>query len=128
MGLAPESFIRMNKVFCTVCNAEKGIKATTRRGNRVDHLLKCGHRFIELNLYDSVKIYDLLEIKKKSRENFSKDHKWDHEQVIGGRVGKDGKPVFVHQIIDRTKNYYKKFVKHGNKVIKDIEQKLTEHQ
>ena len=119
--------MKINKVFCTACNAERRIKTTTRQGNRVDHLLECGHKFVELNLYDSVKAYDLLGVEKKSKEGFSKDHKSDHEQLIGERIGRDGKPVFIHQVIDRTKNYYKKFVRQGGKVIKDLEQKLTEH-
>jgi hypothetical protein len=64
--------MKINKVFCTACNAEGRIKTTTRQGNRVDHLLECGHKFVELNLYDSVKAYDLLGVKKKKQGGFFK--------------------------------------------------------
>ncbi len=119
--------MKMAKVFCSACNAERRIKTTTRRGSRIDHLLECGHKFVRLSLHDSIKAYDLLGVKKKGKDSFSKDHRWNHEQLIGERVGRDGKPVFIHQVIDRTKNYYKKFVSQSGKVIKDLEQKLTEH-
>ncbi len=72
----------------------------------------------------------MVVIKKKGQKKISKKHKFDYEVLIGERVGQDGKLVFIHQIIDRVRNYYKKFVKlkQGDKIIKDIEGNLTNHQ
>lgn len=81
----------------------------------------------KLNFTDEISVHDILGMKKASSKPFSKKHKFDIETIVGERIGKDGKLAYIHQIIDRTKNYYKKFVKQGDLVIKDIEGKLTEH-
>jgi len=94
---------------------------------KVINYFSCGHRLFKVYINSTVKACVMLGIKKRSKERFSKKHKFDYEVLQGERVGRDGKPVLIHQIIDRAKNYYKKFVKQGNKVIKDLEQKLTEH-
>ncbi|MDD4001511.1 MAG: hypothetical protein PHU35_01835 [Bacteroidales bacterium] len=80
-----------------------------------------------LNFNEKVGLLDILKFKKNSLNPFSKKHKNDNEIIIGDRIGRDGKLAFIYQIIDRTNNYYKKFVKVENQVIKNIEGKLTEH-
>lgn len=80
-----------------------------------------------ITLTDEIHVHEMLGIKKASKKPFSKKHKFDSETIVGERIGKDGKLAYIHQVIDRTKNYYKKFVKQDNVVIKDIEGKLTEH-
>lgn len=112
---------------CPICKTTVSIIKTIHSDNRNDNLLSCGHKFIEISLQDTFKAYDLLGTKKKGPDDFSKNHKWEHEQIIGERVGRDGKAAFIYQIIDRPKDYYKKFVRQGNKVIKDIEGKLSDH-
>ena len=112
---------------CSVCKTRVSVIKTIHNDNRNDHSLSCGHKFIEISLQDTFKAYDLLGTKKKRPDNFSKDHKWEQEQIIGERVGRDGKAVFIRQIIDRPKDYYKKFVRQDNKIIKDIEEKLSDH-
>ncbi len=69
----------------------------------------------------------MLGIKKRGTERFSKNHEFEYEVLKGERIGRDRKPAFIHQIIDRVKNYYKKFVKQEDKIIKDIEEELTNH-
>jgi len=60
----------MDIIHCTVCNAEKRIKKTTKKTNRVEHLFECGHKLVELSVYDSAKAYELLGTKKKGLDNF----------------------------------------------------------
>jgi len=78
-------------------------------------------------LTDEVHLHDILGAKKASDKPFSKKHKFDIEFIIGDRIGRDGKFVYAYQVINRTKNFYKKFVKQRNSVIKDVEGKLSEH-
>ena len=95
--------------------------------DRITQTFECGHVFVQLSLYDSAKIYDILNMRKKTEKFFSLKHKWNFEQTIGDRIGLDGKPAFINQLIDRVNNYYKKFVKSEGEIIKDIEGKLTDH-
>lgn len=117
----------MNTKFCTACNSEQEITETIQEDNKVEHQLLCGHKFIEVSVEDSVTGSELLGVKKMGETPFSKKHKWGYEQIIGERVGKDGKIAFVHQVIDRVKNHYKKFVRRENRIIKDDEGELTNH-
>lgn len=115
-------------MICPACKKEVEIvKKETDEFGKVINYFSCGHRLFQVHFEDTAKAYEMLGIKKKGQERFSKKHKFEYEVLTGERIGRDGKPVFIHQIIDRVKNYYKKFVKQGNKVIKDLEQKLTEH-
>ena len=115
-------------MICPTCKKEVSIikKETDKSGNVISYF-SCGHKLFQVTIKESIKAYEMLGIKKKGQERLSKDHKFECEEIAGERIGRDGKPVFVHQVIDRAKNYYKKFVKQGNKIIKDIEEKLTEH-
>lgn len=81
----------------------------------------------KITLTDEIHVYEMLGLKKASSKPFSKKHKFDSETIVGERIGKDGKLAYVHQVIDRTKNYYKKLVKQGDTIVKDVEGKLTEH-
>lgn len=117
----------MKTKFCTACNIEREVVKTAHEESKVEHELSCGHKYVEVFLEDSIKAYGLLGVKKMGKEPFSKKHKWEHEQVVGERIGKDGKPAFVHQVIDRVKDYYKKLVKQEDEIIKDVEGKLTNH-
>lgn len=117
----------MNTIYCHICKLEQKVLTVIGGDNRTTYDLSCGHRFVTLETFDQVKAYDMLGIKKKGKEDFSKDHKWEKEITVGERIGRDGKPAYVHQVIDRASNYYKKFVEQGNKIIKDIEGKLTDH-
>ncbi|HOK17621.1 MAG TPA: hypothetical protein PL164_02645 [Candidatus Paceibacterota bacterium] len=115
-------------MFCQSCKKKvKIVKRETDKFGKVINYLSCGHKLFQVHIKDTVKPYIMLGIKKRSRERFSKKHKFYYEILEGERIGKDGKPVFILQIIDRVKNYYKKFVKQGDKIIKNIEEKLTEH-
>jgi hypothetical protein len=82
---------------------------------------------IKINLSEKIRVLELIGLRKASSKPFSKKHKFDSETIVGERIGRDGKVAYVHQIVDRTKNYYKKYVKQGKKIIKDVECKLTDH-
>lgn len=117
----------MNTMHCHTCKSEQKVLSVTEEDNKTTYNLSCGHRFITLELFDQIKAYDMLGIKKKGKEDFSKDHKWEKEIIIGERIGRDGMPAYVHQVVDRANNYYKKFVKQGERIIKNVESKLTDH-
>lgn len=115
-------------MICPICKKKVLLfKKETDELGKVINYFSCGHKFFQVCVHDSGKSHELLGIKKRTERRFSKDHKFEYEVLIGERVGKDAKPVFIHQIIDRVKNYYKKFVKRKNIIIKNIETKLTEH-
>jgi len=115
-------------MICPTCKKEvEIIKRETDEYGKVINYFSCGHRLFQVYIKDTVRAHVMLGIKKKSKERFSKKHKFDYEVLQGEKVGRNGKPVVIHQIIDRVKNYYKKFVKQENRVIKDIEEKLTNH-
>jgi hypothetical protein len=115
-------------MICSICKKEvELVKKRTDEFGKVINYFSCGHELVEVYIVETGKAYERLGIKKKGQEKFSKKHKFEYEVSIGETVGRDGKPAFIHQIIDRTKNYYKKFVKQGDKIIKNIEEKLTEH-
>lgn len=115
-------------MICPICKKEVSIiKKETDEFGKIINYFSCGHKLFQVALKESVKAYEMLGIKKRGSEKFSKDHKFEYEVLTGERIGKDRKPAFVHQIIDRVKNYYKKFVKQEEKIIKDTETKLTEH-
>ena len=82
---------------------------------------------IAIELKESLSILDMSTLKKRGKHKYSKKHIWEHEQTIGNRVGRDGKIAFVHQIIDRPTNYYKKYVEQGQKTIKNLMEQLTQH-
>ena len=115
------------KIYCTKCQAEVEIENETREGDKTTTQLSCGHRIIAIKLVEKISLLEMLELKSKGKSNYSKNHKWKHEQIIGKRVGRDGKIAFIHQVIDRPSGYYKKYVKQGNKVIKDVVERLTQH-
>jgi len=115
-------------MFCQSCKKEVEIvKQQTDKFGRVINCFSCGHKLFQITITDTIKSYEMLGIRKRGQEKFSKNHKFEYEVLTGERVGHNGKPVFIHQIIDRVKNYYKKFVKQGDKIIKNIEEKLTKH-
>jgi hypothetical protein len=115
-------------MICPTCKKEvELVKKETDEFGKVINYFSCGHKLFQVHIKETIKVYEMLGIKKKGQERFSKKHEFEYEVLTGEKVGRDGKSVFIHQIIDRAKNYYKKFVKQGNKVIKDLEQKLTEH-
>jgi len=115
-------------MICPTCKKEvEIIKRETDEYGKVINYLSCGHRLFQVHIKETIKAHVMLGIKKKGLERFSEKHEFEEEVLSGERIGRDGKPVFINQIIDRGKNYYKKFVRQGNKVIKNIEEKLTNH-
>ena len=115
-------------MICPTCKKEvEIIKRETDEYGKVINYLSCGHRLFQVHIKETIKAHVMLGIKKKGLERFSEKHEFEEEVLSGERIGRDGKPVFINQIIDRGRNYYKKFVKQGNKVIKNIEEKLTDH-
>lgn len=115
-------------MICSTCKKEVSIiKKETDEFGKVINYFSCGHRLFQVTIEEKVKAYEMLGIKKRRQERFSKNHKFEYEALMGERVGRNGKSVFINQVIDRVKNYYKKFVKQGDKIIKNIEQKLTNH-
>jgi len=116
-----------NKLLCTVCNQPEVIVGTETEGSRKKYGLACGHTFISLHLSDAVNTCDTFELKRRGFNRFSKKRIWNLEQFVGNRIGRDGKLAFVEQVIDRARNYYKKYVKVGDVVVKNNESKLTDH-
>lgn len=115
-------------MICPTCKKEVSIiKKETDEFGKVINYFSCGHKLFQVYIKETIKSHVMLGIKKKRPERFSKKHKFEYEVLTGERIGGDGKPAFIHQIIDRAKNYYKKFVKQGDKIIKDTEGKLTKH-
>lgn len=110
---------------CKKCSTVVSEKATKCPGCNSD--LSAVGRNINIRFVENIKVLDLLGLKRAGEEKFSKKHKYISETIVGKRLGKDGKVAYVHQIIDREKNYYKKFVMQGRKIIKDIEGKLSSH-
>jgi hypothetical protein len=64
---------------------------------------------------------------REEGKRFSKRHKYPREEHIGYRIGKDKRLVFRHQIFDRVNDIYKEIVKDGNKIIRNVTEKLSEH-
>lgn len=115
-------------MICPTCKKEVLIiKQETDEFGKVINYFSCGHKLFQVTFKETAKTYIMLGIKKRGKEKFSKKHKFYYEALTGERIGQDGKSVLINQIIDRIKNYYKKFVKQENKIIKNVEQKLTEH-
>lgn len=112
---------------CPVCNQPKLIVGIETEGSSYKYHLACGHTLITLYLSDTVHAYDTIGSKRRGFSKFSKKHVWNLEQFSGNRIGRDGKLAFVEQVIDRARNYYKKYVRVGNRVIKNIESKLIDH-
>ena len=120
-------FLRMNTTFCQPCGQGKKIVKTENKDSTIYYSLDCGHRFITKEFHEHIGLIEMLTIKGKGLADFSNKHKLKYEGVIGHRIGRDGKLAYVEQVIDRVGNYYKKLVKQEDKIIKDIEGKLTEH-
>src|SRR4051812_6965136 len=68
-------------------------------------------REINIVINERIRVYDILGLKKFGDKPNSKDHRAVSETLVGKRIGRDGKVAYVHQVIDREKNYYKKYVK-----------------
>ncbi|MBI2464654.1 hypothetical protein HYV64_00795 [Candidatus Shapirobacteria bacterium] len=77
---------------------------------------------------ENIGLTDLVSIIRVPKKPHSKKHKSDLEMIKGDRVGRDGRKAFVYQVVDRRDNHYKKFVKVGDKVIKDVDGRLKDHQ
>jgi hypothetical protein len=115
-------------MICPTCKKEVSIiKKEIDEFGKVINYFSCGHKLFQVHINETAKAYEMLGIKKGGQERFSKKHRYYYEVLEGEGIGRDGKPAFIHQIIDRAKNYYKKFVRQGDKVIKNIKGKLTEH-
>ena len=117
----------MSKNFCTACNSEKEIIKTTRVGNKTEHLLSCGHKFIQILLQEKVKAQESLGIKQK-RPGFGVV-----KEIFQGfkpsRDPKLSKGVDVQMIVDREKNEYHQIVKDkktGN-ILHEEHEPLSEH-
>lgn len=54
----------MDKIVCTTCNTEREIIDVKESENRKDYSLSCGHKFIDLQISDTVAIKELFELKK----------------------------------------------------------------
>jgi hypothetical protein len=115
-------------MFCQHCKREvEIIKVESDNSGTKITSFSCGHRHTEKTCQESLKIYGLTELKKKGEKNFSKNHDYEYEQITGERVGKNGILVSINRIIDRVKDFYKEVVIKGNEVIRDKEEKLSEH-
>jgi hypothetical protein len=115
-------------MICPTCKKEVEItKRETDEFGRVVNYFSCGHRLLEVAIQNFIQPYSIASIKKKGPEKFSKKNKFEYEQLIGKRFGKDGRLVFIDRIINRVKDSYKEFVKEGNKIIRDFEGKLSDH-
>lgn len=116
------------KMICPNCKKEVEVvkKEDDGNGTIISHF-SCGHKHFEKNFIDSISLLDMLNLKNKGMDSFSKDHKFKYEETIGERIGGDGKVVFIHRVIDRFNNIYKELVRQRDKIIRDIQEKLTSH-
>ena len=82
----------MDKRFCTSCKEEKDIINSDKSDNRVTNTLSCGHKFIELNLSDEVKVSEEIQLRKIGETN--------------EKYRRGDKPPNI--------NYAKKFIEYGD--------------
>ncbi|MGB8706970.1 MAG: hypothetical protein WCD72_03335 [Dehalococcoidia bacterium] len=89
---------------------------------------KCGSRNRSITLTEEIKSHELLKLRKKGAASIKHKHRFDQEIVTGEKVGKDGKPVSIEQVVDREQDVYKETVKdeHGQ-IIVQKDEKLSEH-
>lgn len=89
---------------------------------------KCGSRNRSITLTEEIKFHELLKLRKKGAAARKHKHRFDQEIVSGEKVGKDGKPVSIEQVVDREQDVYKKTIKdeHGQ-IIVQKDEKLSEH-
>jgi len=89
---------------------------------------KCGSHNRSITVTDEIKGHEGLKLGKKGSAPRKHKHRFDQEILSGEKVGKDGKPVTVEQVIDRERNVYKKTItdEHGH-VIVQKDEKLSEH-
>ena len=59
----------MDKRYCTVCKSDSEIISSSKDGLAIRHKLFCGHNFIELNLFDSVKVSEEIQFRKMGETN-----------------------------------------------------------
>jgi hypothetical protein len=115
-------------MICPHCKKEvEMLKQETDESGRITNYFSCGHKHFEITFNEKINLLEMFNVKKKGIIDFSKDHKFEYEETVGERIGKDGNIVFIHQVIDRINNFYKKFVRQGGKIIKNIQEKLTSH-
>lgn len=82
----------MKKLYCTVCKSEREVISSNSDGAGVRHILTCGHGFIELHLYDSIKISEEIGLRKIGKTN--------------EKYRRGDKPPNI--------NYAKKFIEYGD--------------
>lgn len=89
---------------------------------------KCGSRNRSITLTEKITFHEVLKVGKKGAKSRKHKHKFDQEIIAGNRIGKDGKPVNIEQVIDREHDLYKKTIKdeHGQ-IIVQKDEKLSEH-
>jgi len=54
----------MTKKFCSVCKEEKEVINSTPMDKGVRSLLSCGHNFIEINLKETIKVSEMIGLRK----------------------------------------------------------------
>lgn len=82
----------MNNKFCSTCKEEKEVVNSSPIDKGMRNLLSCGHNFIEINLEETIKISELIGLRKTGKT---------HEKYKRG-----DKPPNI--------NYAKKFIEYGD--------------
>ncbi len=59
----------MDKKFCSTCTQEREVVSSNKKGTKVENLLSCGHKFIEINLSESIKVLESLGVRKIGETN-----------------------------------------------------------
>lgn len=103
------------------------LKQETDEFGTITSYFSCGHKLFEKTFNDQINLLEMFNRKKKGIKDFSKDHKFEYEETVGEKVGRNGNVVFIHQVIDRINNLYRKLVRQEGKIIKNIQEKLTSH-
>lgn len=59
----------MTTRFCTACKEERTVENSTQTDNQLVNILTCGHRFIEINLKETIKISEEIQLRKMGDTN-----------------------------------------------------------
>jgi|GEM_PF-3078400 len=115
-------------MYCEDCKKEVSvIKNEIDKYGKTLTYFSCRHIFAQTNIPDQGKAHELAGIKKKGQKRFSKKYKFYSEVIFGEKFGKDGNLVFINRITDRANDFYKEVVQQGENILRDVEEKLSEH-
>lgn len=95
---------------------------------RVKSCPKCGSHNRSIAVTEKIKSRELLKLGKKGAASGKHKHRFAQEIISGDRVGKDGKPITIEQIVDREQDVYKKTITDEcGQVIVQKDEQLSEH-